>query len=172
MAERIHGSPRGHGGLRTGVHAGQAVSADGGNIHAFNLRPVLVGAGGDHQVVVANALPTCGDHGVGRGVEFGHHLLDPRHACGVVIGVLPNDLVDRPDACGDQGVARLVVVDFLGVNQGDFGATEQLAQAIGQSNPPKAATRNHDVRLRCDGLRAAVLGLQAQCHRGAGAGGA
>jgi hypothetical protein len=111
--------------------------ADGGDVHALDLREVQVQAGGDDQVVVADALAAVGDHGVGGRVELGHHLAHPLHARRDQVGVAVADLVHRPHAGGHQGVAGLVVVLFLAVDDGDLGAVEQARRRLATAMPPR-----------------------------------
>ena len=155
LAEGVHGLPGGHGRLGAGVDAGEAVLADGGHVHALDQTPVLVGTGGDHQVVVGYALASGGHHRVARRVELGHHLLDPLHASRLQVGIAVAHLADRPDAGGHQGVAGLVVVFLFPVDDGDARTVEQFAQPRGHGQAAKTTAGDHD----------AGLGLQARCLR-------
>lgn len=108
-------------------------------------------ASGDDEVIVADAAAAVGDHGIGVGVELGDHLLHPLDATGLEIAVAVDDLVNRPYASGDQGVARLVVVNFLAVDNGDAGAVQFAGEAVRHGDASQAAAGDHDA---CAGLDA------------------
>jgi hypothetical protein len=141
----LHRRPGGLRCLRAGVDAGQPIAADGAHVHAFDLPVVQLQAGGDDQEVVADALATGRDHGVAAGLETGHHVLDPFQTRGVEVRIVVTDLLDRPDTGGHQRVAGLVVVLFLGVDQGDAGTVQQLVEPVGHRDATQAAARDHDV---------------------------
>ena len=169
VAESVHGTPGGRCRLSRWVHAGETVAAYGFQVHAFDKTPVLVRSDGDHQIVVADALPSRGAHGVGSGVELDHHVLDPVDRRGNEISVAVDDLLHRPDAGCHQGVAGLIVVNLFGIDQGDARAVEHVGEPVRHGNAAQAAAGYHDMGLARD-PRGPGIGMARQSAGKAGTG--
>jgi len=166
--EGAHCLPGRLGCRGTRIDAGQTARAaptDRIDIHTVDLREVEVDPGGDDEEVVSDTLTARGHDRVGRRFETRHHVADPGYASRMEVRISVPDLLYRPDTRRNQRIARLVVVLFLAVDQGDSRPVEQPAEPIRDGDAAQPAAGDDDVRR---GLQRRTRGRRMPRGKGSG----